>query len=84
MQLRTEQLLLGRESATHIGKSSIWSQYPLYLEEPTPKRLCTVVLVVAIDLGFDFALGLGTGGMYGTIFIETEGANEEMLQEEAI
>lgn len=67
-----------------IGKSSIWNQPPPSLEEPTPERLRSTVLVVTVDLALDFGLGLGAGGTYGTNFIGTERANEEMLKEVAI
>lgn len=66
-----------------IGKSSIWNHSPSSSGELTPKRLCSAVLVVAVDLALDFGLGLGARGTYGTIFIGNEGA-KEVLQEEAI
>lgn len=37
-----------------------------------------------VGLDLDFGLGLGARGSYGTIFIGYEGANKEVLQEEAI
>lgn len=58
------------------------------LTELVWERSCSAVLVVAIDSALDFALGLGLDldarGKYGTIFIGNEGANKEVLQEEAM
>lgn len=62
-----------------IGKSSTWDHSPSSLEEPTPKRLCSVIFVVAINLALGFGLGLGAQGTYGTIFIGNEEARKEVL-----
>jgi hypothetical protein len=54
-------------------------------EDSISERLCSAVLVVAIDLalgvGFDFGFGFGllAGGTYGTNFGEGRGATDEVL-----
>lgn len=67
-----------------IGRSTIWNHSPSSSEEPTPERLCSAVLVVAVDFTLNFGLGLDARGTYGTIFIGNDGAKKEALEEEAI
>jgi hypothetical protein len=74
-----------------VKPSSMWGHSPPPLES-IPERLCSAVLVVAMDLaldvGFGFGFGFGFGllapGTYVTNFVESGGPTNEVVLKKVI